>query len=234
MPTTIPARTAWLVPLLATLACREEQARPPRAEAAQAAVAQATSDSGGLPPGYLGRLDDSAKSLRRLRYSLRPGDRLDVESGSHDQNLGHISYRPGDTASGTYTIHADIEQISTPMHPEAFGIFFGGSDLAGPAEHYTYFLVRGDGQYSAKLRSGAAASVLLPFTSSTAVAKSDDSKPVMYHIAIRVEADSLRFMVDDKRVAALPRKDLPTSGIYGLRVNHGLHVVLDPIRITRP
>jgi len=234
MSTTMLGRAAWLTPLLAAFACGGNQTRPPVPAMAQSGTAAAPADSSGLPAGYLARLDDSAKSIRSLHYAFRPENRLDIESGSHDKNLSHISYRLGDTASGTYTIHADIEQVSTPMHPEAFGILFGGSDLAGPAQRYAYFLVRGDGQFSAKLRSGATASILLPFTPSGAISKSDATKPVMYHIAVRIKTDSVRFMVDDKRVAALPSNGLPTSGIYGLRVNHGLHVVVDPIRITRP
>ena len=61
-------------------------------------------------------------------------------------------WRPKDTASGNYTVSATIDQLGKPAHPEAYGIFIGGSDLSGPNQSYLYFLVRGTGEMFAKTR----------------------------------------------------------------------------------
>jgi hypothetical protein len=36
--------------------------------------------------------------------------------------------------------------------------------------------------------------------------------------------------VNGKLVAAVPRSQLQTDGIYGLRVNHNLHVLASPVK----
>jgi len=187
--------------------------------------------TGGVPPGYIGRTDDSAKSITGVSYTAVGDGMWDVESGTHDQNLSHIMYSPRDTAHGGYTVRTEIDQISGPMHPEAAGVLIGGRDLAGPDQTYAYFLVRGDGQYSIKLRQGRKASILVPFTSSPNVPKADAAGHASYPIAVAVAADSVRFQVDGRLVAAVARSSIPTDGIAGIRVNHGLHLMVKPLVI---
>jgi hypothetical protein len=43
----------------------------------------------------------------------------------------------------------------------------------------------------------------------------------------------VRFTVDAKPVAAVARSRLPTNGIAGIRINHGLHVMVKPLVIAR-
>ena len=120
----------------------------------------------GVPPGFIGRTDDSTKSLAGVSYTSVGGGMWEVETGTHEQNLSHITYSPLDTAHGAYTVKTEIDQISGPLHPEAAGVFIGGRDLAGPNQSYVYFLVRANGQYSIKLRQGSKVSILVPFTAS--------------------------------------------------------------------
>lgn len=187
--------------------------------------------TGGVPPGYLGRTDDSTKSISGVSYTAVGDGMWEVESGSHDQNLSHIMYSPRDTARGVYTVHTEIDQVAGPMHPEAAGVFIGGRDLAGPDQTYAYFLVRADGQYSIKLRRGPKASILVPFTSSSGVPKADAAGHASYAIAVAVTADSVRLQVNGQRVAAVSRSGIPTDGIVGVRVNHGLHLMVKPLVI---
>src|SRR6266851_4294789 len=49
---------------------------------------------------------------------------------------------------------ATFTQTKAPRHPEGYGLLFGGRDLAGAAQRYTYFLVRGDGTFLVKRRNG--------------------------------------------------------------------------------
>src|SRR5437899_3769350 len=47
-----------------------------------------------------------------------------------------------------------MAQMKNPAHPEAFGIFIGGKNLADSGQTYTYFLVRPiDGMYSIRRRT---------------------------------------------------------------------------------
>jgi hypothetical protein len=186
-----------------------------------------------LPTFYHARFDKPGKSVADLKVSLTSTGALDVNAGTHDQDLRHILYREADTASGAYVVRAQIEQLSAPEHPEAIGILIGGQDLAGPGQQYGYFIVRGDGQYSVKRRLRDSAFTIIPFTASANVPRMDANRHAQYPLTVRVDADSVRFLVADKPVAAVSRNAIPTNGIAGFRINHGLHAVLTPLVISR-
>jgi hypothetical protein len=189
--------------------------------------------SPGLPPGYHIRLDDPSKAVADVKVMMLPSGLLDVDAGNHHQDLRQILYRDADSARGTYTVRTTITQLGAPEHAEAEGVFIGGQDLAGPHQRYGYFIVRGDGQYSIKRRDGDSAATVIPFTASSAVPKADAARHATYPISVRVEADSVRFFVADHRVAAVARTAIPTDGVAGYRINHGLHVTLAPLAFSR-
>ena len=56
---------------------------------------------------------------------------------------------------GYYTISASFTQAEPSNHPNAYGLFFGGSDLAGANQRYSYFVIRQDGQVRIKKRMGS-------------------------------------------------------------------------------
>jgi hypothetical protein len=236
--------------LIAVLACRpsadtghaststSNQPSTPPADApatagGSAGAASASGTTGGVPPGYIGRLDNPSKSLSAVSYSAAGGGMWDVETGSHEQNLSHIMYSPTDTARGEYAVKTEIDQVSGPEHPEAAGVFIGGQDLAGPRQTYGYFLVRSDGTYSVKMRKGPIVTIVIPFKPSPRVPTADAAGRATYALTARVGADSVRFLVNEQPVAAVARNAIPVDGIAGIRINHGLHVMLKPLVISR-
>lgn len=181
---------------------------------------------GGLPPGYLGRGDRDA-SLSNVSYT-RSGERWVIRTGTP-----HIIYAAGDTARGNYTATATIEQLAAPEHREAYGMFIGGTNLDQPSQRYTYFIVAGTGEYTIKVRDGAATRDIRAWTASNAVPKADASGRATYRITARAQGDSVRFLVNDQAVAAVARSQAPADGVVGLRINHNLHVSATPVNITR-
>ena len=78
-------------------------------------------------------------------------------SGVHATTAGRggaIFWQPGDTADGSYTISASFRQGEPSGHPNAYGLFFGGSDLSGDGQQYSYFVIRQDGQFLIRKRMG--------------------------------------------------------------------------------
>lgn len=181
----------------------------------------------GLPAGYQGRVDRPSMKLTDASYTVS-GNRWEVRTGP-----AHIIWAPRDTASGSYAASATFEQLEAPRHPEAYGLFIGGSALDQPNERYTYFLVRGTGEYMVRVRDGAGTKTIRDWTASSAVPKADAAGKATYHLTVKVGADSVRFLVDDKPVTAVATSAVPTSGIVGLRINHNLHVATQPPTITR-
>jgi hypothetical protein len=182
----------------------------------------------GVPAGYVGKTDDPSRPIADAKYTPGPNGTWTVQTGP-----AHILYSTKDTASGAYTLHAEIDQLEAPHHPEAYGVFFGGQNLTDPTVRYTYFLVRGDGKYALKARDGANARTVVDFTPSPNVPTADASGKATYTIAVQVGADSVHFMVNGKPVAAVPTGTLSVAGIAGVRINHNLHVTIKPLAVSR-
>lgn len=187
----------------------------------------AAQGGGGIPAGYTAVPDESSAKLTSVRYQPSGGS-WDVTTGP-----AHIIYAAKDTASGSYTVSATFQQLEAPRHPEAYGIFVGGSKLGSADQAYTYFLVRGNGQYLIKSRQGATTKDVVAWTPNAAVPKADSAGKATYRLAIKSGTDSVHFLVNDKQVAALKAGTVATDGVVGLRINHNLHVRVTPPTIGR-
>ncbi len=180
------------------------------------------------PDGWLMRNDDPKDSPANDNFTtMGPG--MHVESGP-----AAIYWNPANTAGGSYTVSATLAVRSTPLH-DAVGIIWGGSDLGGDKESYGYFLVYGDGGFTVKHRSGASTGgrtnpdvhTVIAKTMSPAVkAVAADGGAATNNLEVKVGADSVRFFVNNVQVAAADAKSpmMPSSGIYGFRVNHNISV----------
>jgi len=183
---------------------------------------------GGLPAGFEALTDKADASIGDAKYTAT-GGKWEVQTGP-----AHILYAPQDTGSGIYAVTATIEQMVKPAHPEAYGIFFGGHDLTNRAKQaYGYFLVRGTGEFLIKTRNGNSTPTVVQWTANPNIPVQDASGKATYELTVHFAKDTAHFMVNGKVVDALPRKDLPSDGIAGLRINHNLDVLVTPVKIER-
>lgn len=142
-----------------------------------------------------------------------------------------VYYRSADTKSGSYEVRASFTQMEPSAHPEAYGLFIGGSNLDGAAQKYTYFLVRQDGKFLIKRRAGDQTPTLVNWTDSTAVKKTDASTKGTNLLAITVAPDKVRFLVNGTEVGSTPTSQVDASGIAGLRINHNLNVHVEGLAV---
>ena len=182
----------------------------------------------GVPNGYIGKTDRPDQQLSGAKYAVS-GSGWDITTGP-----AHILYRLADSASGAYTATATIEQLAAPAHPEAYGVFVGGKNLDGAGQQYLYFLARGTGEMMAKVRDGGQTRNVLAWQKHSAVPVANASGQASYRLGIQIAGDSVRFLVNGQRAAAVAAAGLPTSGVYGLRINHNLHVRATPVAVARP
>lgn len=189
--------------------------------------ARAAADAEGVPsevdPAALEqwdvRLDDPGASEGDF-VMLVEDDGFDIRTGP-----AGITWRPADRVeSGDFTASATFtEQEAAPGHREAFGLLVGGFHLSSPDQKYTYFLVRGTGEYLIKQRSGDQTRTLVDWTSSDAVnAIGADGDEPTNTLAVRVAGDQVEFVVNDRVVETLPSDRVEPYGVVGIRVNHRL------------
>ena len=146
-----------------------------------------------------------------------------------------IFWRDADTAFGSYHVVASIAQTRNPEHPEAYGIFIGGRDLAGGGQAYTYFLIRAyDGKFSVRRRAGQRTrpTAVVDWTAHDAVTKADAATGrAENELSILVQGGQVKFLINGKEVHSASAVDLDTRGIVGYRVNHNLDVQLGALGI---
>src|SRR6266516_1659528 len=130
---------------------------------------------------------------------------------------------------------ATITQNNNTRHPEAYGLFIGGSHLADAQNRYTYFLVRGDGKFLVKRRvAGDSTAVVTPdWTDNDAVVKADSAGQATNELSISVRGGTVTFQVNGKDVYSAPAARLDTRGIVGYRVNHNLAVHLSALGVHK-
>ena len=192
-------------------------------------TARGAANGSALPPGYVVQLDRANASASDVAYTQKEPGRWEVRTGP-----AHILYMLRDTAAGKYTATATFEQVEAPAHPEAFGVFIGGSGLDRPATRkYTYFIVRGDGKYSVKARSGTDVRTLTDWTASSAVPRQDSAGKALYGIKVESDGKTARVSVNGAPVTTITSRDGPISGVTGVRVNHNLHLIVTPVSVIR-
>jgi len=203
--------------------------------AAQADPDKPVAGGGTLPAGWHVRTEPNRQtgqpaSLDNLKFTSM-GDGLHTTVGP-----AAIYWRDRDTISGTYHVVAKMNQMKNPAHPEAFGIFIGGKNLADSAQTYTYFLVRPiDGMYSIRRRASymTRPTAVVEWTASDAVTKADSSGRATNELSIQVQGGKAKFMVNGKEVYTGDAANLDVNGVVGYRVNHNLDVHLGTLGIHK-
>ena len=195
---------------------------------AQADPDRAIAGGGGVPSGYHARTDRNA-AMTNVKVTT-------MGTGMHF-TLGPavIVWRDADAATGDYHVVASFTQTKAPTHPEAYGLFIGGHDLAGPTQGYTYFLVRGDGKFLIKRRVGDSTVVVNVggWTANDAVVKADSAGKATNELSILVSGGNVKFMVNGKEVYTAKASDVDAVGLVGLRVNHNLDVHVGPLGVHK-
>jgi hypothetical protein len=203
--------------------------------AAQADPDRPVAGGGAIPAGWHVRTEPNRQtgqpaSLENVKFSSM-GDGLHTTVGP-----AAIYWRDRDTISGNFHVVAKMTQMKNPAHPEAFGIFIGGKNLADSGQTYTYFLVRPiDGMYSIRRRTSymTRPTAIVEWTPSDAVTKADANGSAANELSILVQGGKAKFMVNGKEVYTGDAANLDVNGVVGYRVNHNLDVHLGPLGIHK-
>jgi hypothetical protein len=155
-------------------------------------------------------------------------------SGFHAINpQASVYWNPSNTASGNYTLKGTFNLNKPSGHVNYYGLVFGGSDLEGAQQQYTYFVVGQNGTWLIKKRNGDATENVVGKTPGDAVKKPDDTGKSTNALEVRVGADKVDFVVNGQVVQSMPKAGLKTDGTYGIRVNHLLDVNIDNFGVTK-
>ena len=181
---------------------------------------------GTLPSGWHLSLDAN----RRDKMTEKDVKFVTMGNGYHaTTGPAGIYWSDNNTANSKYTVSASFRQTKSTGMDEAYGLIFGGHDLADAAkQNYIYFVVRGKDDFYVAHRSGLAVHKIIDWRTNPAVVPHDATGQATNVLSVAVGTDSLRFSVNGKPVAAVARSGMlaNTDGTYGIRVNHNpdLHI----------
>ncbi len=195
---------------------------------AAAADTDHTTAGTGLPAGYSAVFDHSNAKAADVSYSEKEPGRWEVKTGP-----AHLLFSPKDTVANKYSVSATFEQVEAPSHPEAFGVFVGGSNLNAPNTKYTYFIVRGDGKYMVKVRDGANTRTVTDWTAHPSIPRQDAAGKGLYGIKIDVTGKAANVSVNGVPITTISGKEAPLNGITGVRINHNLHLIVTPVSVIQ-
>jgi hypothetical protein len=184
-------------------------------------------EGGVTAAGWEARLDRDGDAASVLNF-------MTMGSGVHANTAGRGAatfWQPSSMASGDYTISASFTQVEPSGHPNAYGLIFGGADLDGPSQRYSYFVIRQDGQFLIRKRMGDDIPILVDWTSHDSINQLDAQGRSTNVLAVEVGSSQVRFLVNGTEVATQPRSAVDTDGITGLRVTHLLNVHIDSLML---
>jgi len=144
-----------------------------------------------------------------------------------------VYWNPSNTASGVYTLKGTFTLMKPSGHTNYYGLVFGGADLEGAKENYTYFMVAQDGTWLLKKREGEQTNDVAKRAPNAAVKKPDAGGKSVNALEVRVGADKIDYAVNGTVVHSMPKAGTKTDGIYGIRVNHLLEVQIDGLSVTK-
>ena len=180
----------------------------------------------GLPTGWEVRLDRPGDDPSSVEFTVRePG--YQVHTGP-----AAILFNAALSVSDEFHAAATIVQATPTQHGEAYGIFVGGKDLLEDTQSYLYFLIREDGKFLIKRRSGAETSPVQAWTEHAAIVlRADDGEAPENTLRIDAGSEAVAFSINGQEVARLPRGEVDADGVVGLRVNHGLDLSISNFEV---
>lgn len=179
---------------------------------------QTAQEEGTLPAGWSARPDKDGDPKKIKFVTMEPGYHLTLGPAT-------ILHRAEDRANGPFHTLATFHQMKKLEHSEGYGLFIGGQALSGKEQSYTYFLVRDDGTYLIKRRTGdKATEVTRGWTSHPAIKRGDAQGKTSNLLEIDAKRDPKRisFLVNGKEVHWVAANRMETKGIIGIRANHNL------------
>jgi uncharacterized protein GlcG (DUF336 family) len=178
--------------------------------------------------GWWARLDDPKESRTGLRF-VTMGTGVHATTGPTV-----ILYDPEEDWEGPYTTKATLTMTKPASHQVAYGLFVGGQDLDTDKQRYTYFVIRQDGKYLIRTRSGATtANVTGDWTDHAAIQQPNAQGSQTNELVIGVGRDTVTFMVNGQTVATRPASAVGAVGISGLRIGHGLDVHVEGFSVEQ-
>lgn len=141
-------------------------------------------------------------------------------------------WHPAHRAKGTFAVRGTFRLMKPSGHTNYYGLIFGGEDLGGAKQRYTYFLVAQDGTFIVRQRTGENVQDMARMRHA-AVRQPGADGTSSNALEVRVAGDQISYMVNGTVVHTSPKSGptARTDGIVGVRINHLLDVQVEEFSV---
>jgi hypothetical protein len=146
-----------------------------------------------------------------------------------------VFWNPANTATGNYTLKGTFTLVRPSSHTNYYGLVFGGQSLESSGQQYLYFTVAQNGSWLIKRREGDVNTQTVAQQGSPVVKRPDATGKSINALEVRVMPGKIDYLVNGTLVHSTPRTGLTakTDGIYGVRINHVLDVIIEGLSVSK-
>jgi hypothetical protein len=146
-----------------------------------------------------------------------------------------VFWNTADTVSGNYTVRATFNLQQPSNHLNYYGIIFGGADLEGAKQTYTYFVIAQNGTFQIRsLAAGAAQPTnVMGRTPHASIVQPPAGGQSTNRLEVRVAGDTITYVVNGQTVHTMPKGTINTNGLVGFRVNHMMDVQVEGFEVVK-
>ena len=196
-----------------------------------AALAVAVSVAAQSPQGWKVRIDRSQNAQdpdNTPNLVFKPlGKGLHVKGGPAG------TFWNGTMASGNYTLKATFNLQEPSNHTNYYGLVFGGSNLDAPPQAYVYFVIAQNGMFLVRQRQGEMVTDVVNRQANAAVRQPGANGQSSNALEVRVNGNTVSYLVNGTVVHTGPKGGLKTDGLVGVRVNHVLDVEFEGFEVGK-
>jgi hypothetical protein len=142
-------------------------------------------------------------------------------------------WNPANNATGNYTAKATFTLLKPSSHTNYYGLMFGGKDLDGPGQTYSYFVVAQNGTFLIRQRKGDQTVDVQGRMANAAIKQPDAQGSSVNALEVRVAGDTVSYVVNGTVVHTTPKSAVGTDGLAGFRINHVLDVQVDGFELVK-
>jgi hypothetical protein len=139
----------------------------------------------------------------------------------------------GTTASGNFTLKATFNLQEPSNHTNYYGLVFGGSNLDAASQSYVYFVIAQNGMFLVRHRQGEMVTDVVNRQANDAVRRPGANGKSSNALEVRVNGDTVSYLVNGTVVHSGPKGGLKTDGLVGVRVNHVLDVEFEGFEVGK-
>jgi hypothetical protein len=198
---------------------------------ATAVVAMAVSVAAQSPQGWKVRIDRSTNAQdpdNTPNLTFMP-----MGKGMHVKGGPAGTFWNTATASGNYTLKATFNLQEPSNHTNYYGLIFGGSNLDAASQAYTYFVIAQNGMFQVRKRQGEAVTDVVRRATNPAVRQPGADGKSTNTLEVRVNGDTVSYVVNGTVVHSGPKAGATTDGLVGVRVNHMMDVQFEGFEVGK-